>query len=92
MCTELVVNWAKDFYSFDESSPATVELITNAAYSIGFTLVGIPVMISSGITNMPVQSTVVLPGFGRLTQPFRTVVFRNTTYEVANVGTASGKP
>ena len=42
--SELIVRWAKDFYVFGESEPATVQLVTDSAFdeSVTVTIEGFP--------------------------------------------------
>jgi hypothetical protein len=88
---ELVVQWDRDFYSFSESTLASVELFTSSFFEISFTVIGVPSQITSGIITQQLPTNVFIPGFGFLTVPLNTVVFRGSTYGVASVAIGTGE-
>ena len=52
--SELVVRWATDFYAFDESDPATVQLVTDSVFeSATVRIQGFPSHIPMSLNGAP---------------------------------------
>jgi hypothetical protein len=53
---ELVISWERDFYRFRESESANVALVTDSRFDTDVNILGFPVQITEGITEL------ILPG------------------------------
>ena len=71
--SELVVRWATDFYTFGESDPATVQLVTDSVFeSATFRIQGFPRHVTAAPPRLPSLSVCGprVPGRGQILAKF----------------------